>query len=170
MNILVGNGSDDACLDGFGHCTNIFSSIMDVVGDKNVRMQNFFHFFQRDNGTTTSIFISNHQMNFVIFYLQYYDIRKICQGSLCYDFSGMETYLNDDQVKQALGVPTSIDFVSCSSTVYQAMEADWMKNLEVGIPQLLEDGINLLIYAGEYDLICNWLGKLHSPVTQIEFI
>ncbi|NP_001313085.1 serine carboxypeptidase-like precursor [Nicotiana tabacum] len=121
---LCGNGSDDACLDGFGHCTNIFSSIMDVVGDKN-----------------------------------YYDIRKICQGSLCYDFSGMETYLNDDQVKQALGVPTSIDFVSCSSTVYQAMEADWMKNLEVGIPQLLEDGINLLIYAGEYDLICNWLGN-----------
>lgn len=102
--------------------------------------------------------------------LQYYDIRKICEGNLCYDFSGMETYLNDDQVKQALGVPNSIDFVSCSSTVYQAMETDWMKNLEVGIPSLLEDGVNLLIYAGEYDLICNWLGKLHSPVTQIEFI
>jgi carboxypeptidase C (cathepsin A) len=40
------------------------------------------------------------------------------------------------------------------------MLEDWMKNLEVGIPALLEDGINLLVYAGEYDLICNWLGKL----------
>jgi serine carboxypeptidase-like clade 4 len=35
-----------------------------------------------------------------------------------------------------------------------------MRNLEVGIPALLEDGISLLVYAGEYDLICNWLGML----------
>ncbi|VAI53224.1 unnamed protein product [Triticum turgidum subsp. durum] len=39
------------------------------------------------------------------------------------------------------------------------MLTDWMRNLEVGIPALLEDGINVLIYAGEYDLICNWLGN-----------
>jgi serine carboxypeptidase-like clade 4 len=26
-----------------------------------------------------------------------------------------------------------------------------MKNLEVGIPALLEDGIKLLVYAGEYE-------------------
>lgn len=78
----------------------------------------------------------------------------------------MDTYLNDNQVKKALGVPIVIDFVSCSSSVYNAMRMDWMKNLEVGIPRLLEDGINLLIYAGEYDLICNWLGKLHSPLAR----
>ncbi|KAG2333497.1 hypothetical protein Bca52824_004677 [Brassica carinata] len=36
---------------------------------------------------------------------------------------------------------------------------DWMINLEVNIPALVEDGINLLIYAGEYDFICNWLGN-----------
>lgn len=39
------------------------------------------------------------------------------------------------------------------------MIMDWMRNLEVGIPTLLEDGIQLLVYAGEYDLICNWLGN-----------
>ncbi|TQD93629.1 hypothetical protein C1H46_020732 [Malus baccata] len=39
------------------------------------------------------------------------------------------------------------------------MLVDWMRNLEVGIPTLLEDGIQLLVYAGEYDLICNWLGN-----------
>ncbi|KAJ8551914.1 hypothetical protein K7X08_028357 [Anisodus acutangulus] len=91
--------------------------------------------------------------------INYYDIRKTCEGNLCYDFSGMETYLNDAQVKQALGVPSVIDFVSCSSSVYHAMQTDWMKNLEISIPSLLEDGINLLAYAGEYDLICNWLGN-----------
>lgn len=89
---------------------------------------------------------------------QYYDIRKQCEGKLCYDFSNMEKFLNQHSVRDALGVG-DIDFVSCSPTVSEAMMKDWMRNLEVGIPALLEDGIKLLVYAGEYDLICNWLGK-----------
>ncbi|KAH0745360.1 hypothetical protein KY285_007017 [Solanum tuberosum] len=40
-----------------------------------------------------------------------------------------------------------------------ALLVDWMRNSEVGIPTLLEDGIKLPVYAGEYDLICNWLGN-----------
>ncbi|EEF32785.1 serine carboxypeptidase-like [Ricinus communis] len=90
--------------------------------------------------------------------INHYDIRKKCVGSLCYDFSNMEKFLNQKSVRDALGVG-DIDFVSCSPTVYQAMLMDWMRNLEAGIPALLEDGIQLLVYAGEYDLICNWLGN-----------
>lgn len=91
--------------------------------------------------------------------MQYYDIRKKCVGQLCYDFSHMENLLNKQTVRDALGVG-HIEFVSCSSTVYEAMLTDWMRNLEVRIPTLLEDGIKMLVYAGEYDLICNWLGNL----------
>ncbi|CAI0452809.1 unnamed protein product [Linum tenue] len=36
---------------------------------------------------------------------------------------------------------------------------DWVIDYETGIPNLLENGIKVLIYAGEYDLICNWLGN-----------
>jgi serine carboxypeptidase-like clade IV len=57
-----------------------------------------------------------------------------------------------NSVREALGVG-NIEFVSCSPTVYEALLSDYKRNLEV------EDGISLLIYAGEYDLICNWLGK-----------
>ncbi|WVZ78199.1 hypothetical protein U9M48_025948 [Paspalum notatum var. saurae] len=89
----------------------------------------------------------------------YYDVRKECEGRLCYDFSNLEKFFGDKAVKEALGVG-DIEFVSCSTTVYEAMLTDWMRNLEVGIPALLEDGINVLIYAGEYDLICNWLDSL----------
>lgn len=90
--------------------------------------------------------------------INYYDIRKTCEGSLCYDFSNMETFLNQKTVRDALGVG-DIEFVSCSSVVYDAMTRDWMRNLAVGVPALLEDGIKVLIYAGEEDLICNWLGN-----------
>ncbi|KAJ4777805.1 Carboxypeptidase [Rhynchospora pubera] len=90
--------------------------------------------------------------------INYYDIRKECVGSLCYDFSNADKFLNLDSVREALGVG-NIEFVSCSPTVYEALLTDYMRNLEVGIPSLLEDGISLLIYAGEYDLICNWVGN-----------
>ncbi|KAJ0238809.1 Serine carboxypeptidase-like 47 [Hirschfeldia incana] len=88
----------------------------------------------------------------------YYDLRKKCVGDLCYDFSKMETFLNQENVRKALGVG-DVNFVSCSTAVYDAMRGDWMINLAVKIPALVEDGINALVYAGEYDLICNWLGN-----------
>lgn len=91
--------------------------------------------------------------------INYYDIRKKCVGDLCYDFENVETLLNLQKVKSALGVGNDLKYVSCSKTVYDAMVQDWMKNLEVGIPTLLEDGIKLLVYAGVEDLICNWLGN-----------
>lgn len=71
----------------------------------------------------------------------------------------MERFLNDKAVQNALGV-RDIRFISCSTKVYEYMYPEIMKNFDVGLPALLQDGIKLLIYAGEYDLICNWLGNL----------
>ncbi|GKV01287.1 hypothetical protein SLEP1_g13852 [Rubroshorea leprosula] len=91
--------------------------------------------------------------------INYYDIRKKCEGELfCYDLSAIEIFLNEKSVKEALGVG-NITFVSCSTDVYDRMAGDLMKNLAVGIPELLEDGIRVLVYVGEYDLVCNWLGE-----------
>nr|XP_043632105.1 serine carboxypeptidase 3-like [Erigeron canadensis] len=89
----------------------------------------------------------------------YYDIRKKCEGRYCYDFSQVEKFLEEVSVKKALGVPSNIRFVSCNNRVQDAMINDWMRNLALGIPDLLEQNIQLLIYTGEFDLICNWLGN-----------
>lgn len=62
-------------------------------------------------------------------------------------------------MKNALGVRDDLQYVICNSIVRDAMLQDRMKNLEVGIPALLEDRIKLLVYVGEEDLISNWLGK-----------
>ena len=62
-------------------------------------------------------------------------------------------------MKKALGVPKRLHYESCNNMVYGAFMADIMRNLEVGLPDLLEDGIEMLIYVGEYDLICNVVGK-----------
>ncbi|KAL0735273.1 hypothetical protein Bca4012_011483 [Brassica carinata] len=86
-----------------------------------------------------------------------YDVRKKC-GEMCYDHSNLDTFLNQDKVRKALGVGDNT-FVSCNETINDAMIEDWMINLEVKIPTLIENGINLLVYAGEYDFLCNWLGN-----------
>ncbi|KAL2555583.1 Serine carboxypeptidase-like 49 [Forsythia ovata] len=70
--------------------------------------------------------------------MNYYDIRKKCEGSLCYNFSNLEKFLNQKSVRDVLGV-RDIDFVSCSPTVYPTVLMDWMRNLEVGIPTLLKE-------------------------------
>ncbi|KAL1542697.1 serine carboxypeptidase-like [Salvia divinorum] len=90
--------------------------------------------------------------------INHYDIRKNCSGSLCYDFSSAERFLNDEAVQNALGV-RDIEFISCSTKVHEYMFLEMMKNFEGGLPALLQDGMKLLVYAGEFDLICNWLGN-----------
>ncbi|KAK8496176.1 hypothetical protein V6N11_056995 [Hibiscus sabdariffa] len=97
------------------------------------------------------------QIRFKIGRLNSYDIRMKCDG-LCYDFSAVETFLRLESVRDALGIG-DLCFVSCSEEVYNAMIRDWMRNYAVGIPGLLEDGIKVLVYAGEYDLVCNWIGN-----------
>ena len=71
----------------------------------------------------------------------------------------MMKFLNNKQVKDALGV-RDMSFIPCNSTVYTSLLTDYMQNLDVHIPALLEDGIKVLVYAGEYDFFCNWLGEL----------
>ncbi|KAI3722055.1 hypothetical protein L2E82_33079 [Cichorium intybus] len=84
-----------------------------------------------------------------------YDLRK----QNCDDLSRIDKFLNFPLVKKALGVPKDIHFGACNGKVYQAMKEDIMRNLEVGLPKLLEEGIKMLVYAGQHDFICNWLGN-----------
>ncbi|GAX82651.1 hypothetical protein CEUSTIGMA_g10077.t1 [Chlamydomonas eustigma] len=87
-----------------------------------------------------------------------YDITKKCEGTLCYDFTNADKFLNLPSTRQALGVGQR-EWEGCNYDVYGDMTGDWLMNLEVVLPEMLEDGIRVLIYAGELDLICNWLGN-----------
>eukprot|EP00951_Prasinocladus_malaysianus_P049088 scaffold665770_cov46-Prasinocladus_malaysianus.AAC.1 len=39
------------------------------------------------------------------------------------------------------------------------MMGDWMKDYAGKLPDMLADGIRGLIYAGDQDFICNWMGN-----------
>jgi len=87
-----------------------------------------------------------------------YDMRIKCEKPpLCYDFSNIETYLNREDVKETIGAKG--DWKSCNMIVNKLFMADFMTSFHQGIPDLLHDGLEVLIYAGDVDYICNWLGN-----------
>jgi len=91
-----------------------------------------------------------------------YDMRVKCAvPPLCYDFSNVAKYLERPDVKAALGVPAGRHWADCNRAVALSFElsGDWMQSFETKIPDQLASGIQVLIYAGDQDYICNWLGN-----------
>merc|ERR1711953_899868 len=87
-----------------------------------------------------------------------YDVRIKCEvPPLCYDMSSDVAYLNDPDVQKQLGV--KMKFESCNLIVNKAFTLDFMKNYHMLIPPMLAAGIDVLIYAGDQDFICNWFGN-----------
>ena len=93
-----------------------------------------------------------------------YDVRKDCDrskdGQLCYkELQWIETLMNLPEVKKALGVNPALDFQSCNMEVNQAfaLQGDGARNRAKLLPELVESGIRLLIYAGDADMACNYI-------------
>ncbi|TPX72363.1 hypothetical protein SpCBS45565_g00456 [Spizellomyces sp. 'palustris'] len=94
--------------------------------------------------------------------LNIYDIRKKCDPSnpLCYSIlTDIETYLNRPDVQDALGVDRQYEGCKQDINMKFMMAGDWMRPFVRDLPPLLAKGIRVLIYAGDSDFICNWIGN-----------
>jgi len=106
--------------------------------------------------------------------LNMYDVRKKCDkaedkdGPLCYKEMGwMESYMNKPEVKKQLGAPADITFQSCNMQINQAflLQGDGMHNAGALLPELVNNGIRLLLYAGEADMRKSHNTVLRSSLT-----
>lgn len=90
-----------------------------------------------------------------------YDIRKECGNNpLCYDFSHIEKFMNNPNTKKALHVDAhNPSWQTCNMVVNLEFHVDWMKNFAPYVADLLNDGVPALIYAGDVDFVCNYLGN-----------
>ena len=91
-----------------------------------------------------------------------YDVRKKCDkskdGDLCYrEMNWIDTWMNEPKHMEALGVDPSRKFASCNMEVNQdfMLQGDGMHNSALLLPDLINDGVRLLVYAGNADLMCN---------------
>jgi len=90
-----------------------------------------------------------------------YDLRIKCKvPPLCYDFSDVSRFLNKAETRKQLGVPDSApQWKDCSNSVNRHFVTDWVGNFATQLPDLLDNAIPVLIYAGDTDFICNWQGN-----------
>ncbi|KXZ41207.1 hypothetical protein GPECTOR_651g768 [Gonium pectorale] len=88
-----------------------------------------------------------------------YDITKTCDGPLCYDMTAADDFLNRKDVRAALGVGDR-PWEECNMGVNGDFMGDWLRSYHGLLPAMLEDGIRVMVYAGDLDLICNWLTQL----------
>ncbi|KAI0276744.1 serine carboxypeptidase [Russula aff. rugulosa BPL654] len=98
--------------------------------------------------------------------LNYYDISRPCGDpeSLCYPVTRVIShFLDRPDVRTTLGVDPQVpeNFSSCSPTVGMAFSAaqDRLHSSTEYVSALLARRVRVLIYAGTYDWICNWIGN-----------
>jgi carboxypeptidase C (cathepsin A) len=74
--------------------------------------------------------------------------------------SEIVSYLNQKDVQAVIGAEVS-KYDSCSRTVGLGfgVTLDMMKGATEYVAALLERDVRVLIYAGTYDWVCNWLGN-----------
>ncbi|GMM34622.1 carboxypeptidase C [Saccharomycopsis crataegensis] len=98
--------------------------------------------------------------------LNVYDIRSPCEsgapGGLCYKgLAYIDDYLNQDYVKEAVGAEVD-EYQSCNMDINRnfLFAGDWMKPYHTKVIELLDTyDLPVIIYAGDKDFICNWLGN-----------
>ncbi|RCK59341.1 Carboxypeptidase Y [Candida viswanathii] len=98
-----------------------------------------------------------------------YDVRKQCiaNTSDCYlESQPIDEYLNLPDVQAAIGV-NNVEFVMCHDDYNFGFEAtgDNMRPLQQYLQELLDLDIPVLIYAGDKDFVCSWIGLLEVADT-----
>ncbi|EGV64755.1 serine-type carboxypeptidase [Yamadazyma tenuis] len=91
-----------------------------------------------------------------------YDVTLECKGeNACYtEIGDMERYLNSTAVKDAIGAEIK-SYHSSNPYINKhfRMMGDWMQPyFRDAIHDVLEQGLPVLLYAGDKDFICNWMG------------
>ncbi|KXJ97469.1 Alpha/Beta hydrolase protein [Microdochium bolleyi] len=91
-----------------------------------------------------------------------YDVREKCKDSanLCYtETAWIASYLNQKKVIDAIGAEVH-DYESCNTDINRnfLFQGDWSKPFHRLVPDIIKQ-IPVLIYAGDADYICNWLGN-----------
>ncbi|GJE94861.1 serine carboxypeptidase [Phanerochaete sordida] len=98
-----------------------------------------------------------------------YDITKPCtpeelSDTLCYPIlKEIAAFLSRPSIRTALGVDAAVPsaFQMCNNAVGRRFDAslDEVFPTETYVEALLERGVRVLLYVGENDWVCNWVGN-----------
>lgn len=90
-----------------------------------------------------------------------YDSRKFVQSMQSFPpgKDAVESFLNRPEVRQAIHAEGSTQrYVECADPPYNALSHQDGKGVTVELVDLLDGGMNILFFSGQYDIICSHLG------------
>jgi carboxypeptidase D len=90
-----------------------------------------------------------------------YDVRKYVHSTSSFPpgHEALEVYLNRADVKQALhATSTPHKFQECTDPPFHALSHQDGKSVTAELVQVLDSGLRVLVFAGQFDLICNHVG------------
>lgn len=100
-----------------------------------------------------------------------YDARKFLQNTKSFPpgHEAVEVYLNKADVKEAIHAQASKQkFVECADPPYFALSHQDGKGVTKELAFLLDTGLRVLIYSGQYDIIVNHIGT-EAALDQLEW-
>ena len=90
-----------------------------------------------------------------------YDIREPCTvPGLCYPDNHLWEVLNSEQYRVQFGIKDPYAWEMCAPMAHLKLMLDLDKMYGYYLAPLLDDGVAVLIYNGDKDYICNWMGGL----------
>ena len=89
-----------------------------------------------------------------------YDIRIPCQHPpTCYPTQHIHDFLSLSSVLALLHLP-SRKWTDCNAGVFARFLTDWVVDYSPHVSRNLDSHLPILIYSGDQDFICNWMGGL----------
>lgn len=175
--VLIGNGFTDTLIQYYYYipmaCNATESGYEKLVDDKScAKMEGIYpkcaslikNCYRFQNALTclpANLYCEQMMGPFEKTELNYYDIREKCIGEGCYpQMSFIDAYMNTPEVKEALGGEVE-NYTGCDDKVFRrfTFSGDETKPFQGYVAELLNLEIPVLIYAGDKDYICNWLGN-----------
>ena len=98
-----------------------------------------------------------------------YDITKPCLGELCYNFTYLDNFFDQEAIKSQIKKPDGEKWTSCDGKVGAAMaQNDWRMNAGPKLTYLLDSRVKVLVYHGDLDMIVNWVGG-EKALSEVEW-
>lgn len=93
-----------------------------------------------------------------------YDIRQLCEREDvmdCVNYDHVREFLNSPKTLAAFGVDLvhAKPWHECDAAVSAGLAMDQMISFAADVKVSLEAGVRVLVYAGDADLMCNWVGN-----------
>ena len=106
---------------------------------------------------------------FLYFSTHYHRFCSQCLGPDCTDDTPATTFLNLNKTKKTLGVPPKIKWEACNDHISRIWsDVDRSNNFASYVSEMLNDNLPVLIYSGDLDYICNYLGN-HAVAMKLEW-